>query len=116
MLRLRVPQLVYAADELTVKPKDDDDQMMGMKSRELKKMGKLGGQLLGAQIDWNLYIKKYDAVPREQLVKTIADKLLQIPSGVTEETLKKHTDASTRENFIKTATIQLMSTPEYQLC
>jgi len=116
MLRLRVPQLVYAADELTVKPKDDDDQMMGMKSRELKKMGKLGGQLLGAQIDWNLYIKKYDAVPREQLVKTIADKLLQIPSGVTEETLKKHTDGSTRENFIKTATIQLMSTPEYQLC
>ena len=116
MLRLRIPQLVYAADELTVKPKDDDDQMMGMKSRELKKMGKLGGQLVGAQIDWNLYIKKYDAVPREQLVKTIADKLLQIPSGVTEETLKKHTDASTRENFIKTATIQLMSTPEYQLC
>ena len=116
MLRLRIPQLVYAADELTVKPKDDDDQMMGMKSNELKKMGKLGGQLVGAQIDWNLYIKKYEAVPREQLVKTIADKLLQIPSGVTEETLKKHTDASTRENFIKTATIQLMSTPEYQLC
>jgi hypothetical protein len=71
MLRLRIPQLVYAADELTVKPKDDDDQMMGMKSNELKKMGKLGGQLVGAQIDWNLYIKKYEACPESNWLKLL---------------------------------------------
>jgi hypothetical protein len=32
MIRLRIPQLIYAADELNMTPKDDDDQMMGMKT------------------------------------------------------------------------------------
>jgi len=30
--------------------------------------------------------------------------------------MKNYVDANSRESFIKTATIQLMSTPEYQLC
>jgi uncharacterized protein (DUF1800 family) len=116
MLRLRIPQLIYRADELAVSPKDDDDQMMGMKDKELKKMGKLGGQLVGAKIDWNMYVQKFEAVPREQLITSIAGKLLQSPAGVADEVLKKHVDASSRESYIKSATIQLMSTPEYQLC
>lgn len=116
MLRLRLPQLIYAADELTVKPKDDDDQMMGRMDKNLKSMGKLGGQLVGAQIDWNLYIKKYEGVPREQLVPAIAAKLLQTKAGVSNEVFQSHADSTTRDSYIKTATIQLMSTPEYQLC
>jgi hypothetical protein len=35
---------------------------------------------------------------------------------VSENILSKYIDASSRESYIKTATIQLMSTPEYQLC
>jgi len=31
MMRMRIPQLINDGDELNVKPKDDDDQMMGMK-------------------------------------------------------------------------------------
>ncbi len=29
MMRMRIPQLINDGDELNVKPKDDDDQMMG---------------------------------------------------------------------------------------
>ena len=29
MLRLRIPQMIYVSEELHMKPKDDDDQMMG---------------------------------------------------------------------------------------
>jgi uncharacterized protein (DUF1800 family) len=116
MLRLRLPQLLYAADELTIKPKDDDDQMMGIKDKNLRKMGKLGGQLIGAKIDWNLYVKRYESVPRDQLLKTISGKLLQTKAGISENVLLKHIDANSRENFIKSATIQIMSMPEYQLC
>lgn len=116
MLRLRLPQLIYAADELTVKPKDDDDQMMGRMDKNLKSMGKLGGQLVGAQIDWNLYIKKYESVAREQLVQSIADRLLQTKAGVSNDIFKSHADASSRDSYIKSVTIQIMSTPEYQLC
>jgi len=116
MLRLRLPQLVYAADELTVKPKDDDDQMMGMQDKQLRKMGKLGGQLVGAQVDWNSYVTKFSSVARDQLISSIAGRVLQTPTRIDEVTLKKHIDSSTRESYIKTVTVQLMSTPEYQLC
>jgi hypothetical protein len=30
--------------------------------------------------------------------------------------IEKYSDASSRESFIRTATVRLMSTPEYQLC
>ena len=116
MLRLRIPQLIYSTSELGIKPKDDDDQMMGMKDKKMKNMGKLGSQLIKAQIDWNLYLKKYDGVPREKIIQTIAGKLLQTKSGVSELVLKNYADPGNREGFIKTVTIQLMSTPEFQLC
>lgn len=61
-------------------------------------------------------MKKFDSVPREQLLAEISKALLQTTTGVNEGVIKKYTDSASRDNFIKTATIQLMSTPEYQLC
>jgi hypothetical protein len=124
MLRLRIPQMIYVSEELSMKPKDDDDQMMGrmdattarkINNKRAKANMKTGGQIIGL-IDWNLYLKKFESVPREKLLPELSSTLLQAPAGVSEETIKKFTDASSREKFIKTATIQLMSTPEYQLC
>jgi uncharacterized protein (DUF1800 family) len=122
MLRLRIPQLIYDNDELTMRPKDDDDQMMGMKDQSpLKKEGKKGpakkgGQIISASVDWESYIKKFEKVPREKLLTAIQNTLIQSPDGINTDLLNKYIDASSRESFIKTATIQLMSTPEYQLC
>lgn len=124
MLRLRIPQMIYVSEELHMKPKDDDDQMMGrmdattarkIDNKKAKGNMKTGGQIIGS-IDWNLYLKKFEGVPREKLLAELSSILLQTPGGVDEETIKKFTDSSSREKFIKTATIQVMSTPEYQLC
>jgi hypothetical protein len=41
---------------------------------------------------------------------------LQVKSRVPVDVLNQYTDQTGRENFIKTATLQVMSTPEYQLC
>ena len=116
MLRLRLPQLLYSTDELGMQPKDDDDQMMGMKDQKLKGMGKNGGQYINVDIDWAAYTKKFESIPREKLLKEIAGRLLQVPQNVGEDLIKKYADQNSRETFIKTATIQIMSTPEYQLC
>lgn len=116
MLRLRLPQLLYSTDELGMQPKDDDDQMMGMKDQKLKGMGKNGGQYINVDIDWAAYTKKFESIPREKLLKEIAARLLQVPQNVGEDLIKKYADQNSRETFIKTATIQIMSTPEYQLC
>jgi uncharacterized protein (DUF1800 family) len=117
MFRLRIPQLIYDNDEVGLSPKDDDDQMMGMKDmKKMGKMGKKGGQVISAAVDWDTYLKKIEKVPREKLLSSIAGILLQGAEPVNEKILGKYIDASSREAFIKTATIQLMSTPEYQLC
>ena len=116
MLRLRLPQLLYSTDELAMKPKDDDDQMMGMKDQRMKGAGKAGGQLINVDIDWASYVKKFESVPREKLLREISGRLLQVPQNVNDDVIKKYSDQGSRESFIKTATIQIMSTPEYQLC
>jgi hypothetical protein len=127
---MRIPKLINDKDEMNVKPKDDDDQMMGRKDDEMKGPGKngkegVGRQMINANIDWSLYIKKFVRQPadsfgenteKEKLVDSISKILLQTKSGVSNDIIKQYADAGSRESFIKTATIQIMSTPEYQLC
>jgi uncharacterized protein (DUF1800 family) len=132
MMRMRLPQLINDEDEMNIKPKDDDDQMMGRSSaslrmdagdQPLRKPGGGGGAMAGmrrqqinANVDWNLYIKNLEKVARENLVDTMSKSLLQVKSSVSNDTISQYTDASSRDSFIKSATIQIMSTPEYQLC
>jgi uncharacterized protein (DUF1800 family) len=117
MLRMRIPQMISMKDEITMKPKDDDDQMMGMKDKALpKKNGYKGGQLIAATVDWTSFLKKFEKTPREKLLVEVSNVLLQVRGGVNEAILTKYVDAASRESFIKSATIQVMSTPEYQLC
>ena len=128
MMRLRIPELIYAGDVFKMKPKDDDDQMMGMKDKDsgeaddnnsVPNVGKRNngkGQQIMATINWGSYIKQFEPVARENLVSSISTILLQTNTAVGADILKSYTDASSRESFIKTTTIQLMSTPEYQLC
>ena len=127
MMRMRLPQLINDEDEINVKPKADDDQMMGRPSASLrmnddvimKKPGSGNGlkrQQINANVDWNLYVKNLEKVPREELVDTMSKLLLQVRSSISSNVISQYADAGSRDNFIKSATIQIMSTPEYQLC
>lgn len=121
MMRMRIPQLINERDEFNVKPKSDDDQMMGRGDDEMRpkqdgsKMGK-AGRVINAEIDWTQYLDYYSKAPREQLINDIASSLLQTRKAVSGDVIAQYADASSKESFIKTATIQIMSTPEYQLC
>lgn len=123
MLRMRIPQMLNDRDDFNVKPKDDDDQMMGRKNdpdedpkaKALSSTKRLNRPLI-VNIDWSLYTKYFESTPREGLLATISSNLLQVKSQVKPELITGYADNSGRENFIKTATLQVMSTPEYQLC
>jgi uncharacterized protein (DUF1800 family) len=122
MMRMRIPQMLNDRDEFNIKPKDDDDQMMGRPSNNddpkaggQKALGRLN-KPIQVDIDWSLYTKNFESTPRESLLPTISDNLLQVKSRVNPELIKQFSDQTGRENFIKTVTLQLMSTPEYQLC
>lgn len=119
MMRMRIPLLINDADEMNVKPKDDDDQMMGRQNNDNGKSMKgliPRKQVINANIDWSLYINSFEKTEKDKLVDSISRLLLQTKKGADTELIKQYTDASSRENFIKTATMQIMSTPEYQLC
>ena len=123
MMRMRIPQMLNDKDEFNVKPKDDDDQMMGRmnnpdedpKATAMQSLKRLNKPVL-VNIDWSLYTKKYESIPRESLQANISSILLQTKSQVNPDVIKQYSDNSGRENFIKTVTLQIMSTPEYQLC
>ncbi|HEX6846155.1 MAG TPA: DUF1800 domain-containing protein [Chitinophagaceae bacterium] len=118
MLRMRIPLLINDVDELNVKVKDDDDQMMGRKIQEekMKSMGIAKRSVIKANIDWKEYLKHFEKVQKEQLIGSIASNLFQTKNNVSNELIMHYADVGSRQSFIKTATLQLMSTPEYQLC
>jgi hypothetical protein len=116
---MRIPQLISDNDELNVKPKDDDDQMMGRKDEPNKvittKRSK-GAKPINAKVEWKTYISNFEKTPKEKLLKEMMEVLLQTNKGVSEAVINEYVNKNSREDFIKTATIQIMSTPEYQLC
>jgi uncharacterized protein (DUF1800 family) len=123
MMRMRFPQLINDSDVLNIKPKDDDDQMMGRKDEDEtvmntknNKLNRRMGKPINAEIDWNSYFKNFDGIPREEIVSVISENLLEVKKGVGKNIITDYADSSSRDSFIKTATIQVMSTPEYQLC
>lgn len=118
MLRMRIPLLINDVDELNLKVKDDDDQMMGRKNAEdgEKMKGIAKRSIVRANIDWKTYVDHFEKVQREQLVGSLASNLLQTKTVVNAELIKQYANSESKESFIRSATLQLMSTPEYQLC
>lgn len=115
MLRLRIPQILSANDALDIMPKADDDVQMGMMEMAAKKIKETikGGT---AQIDWVPVNKIFEKIQREKLLENIADTVLQTKSQVSNAVLDKYVNTASRENYIKSAVVNLMATPEYQLC
>jgi uncharacterized protein (DUF1800 family) len=118
MMRMRIPQMLNDQDEMNVRPKDDDDQMMGRKDGQPgnARAAVRQGKPILVDINWKPYVKGFESTRKENLLADMRGKLLQVGSRVPGEVLNAYTDQTGRENFIRTVTLQLMSTPEYQLC
>lgn len=119
MVRLQIPQVLTANDSISIRPKNDDDVNMGQVMEEEVRLKKnkiytdRGGTAL---IDWKMVNRIFESTSRENLSQKIQDSLLQTNSRISVSVLNKYLNADSRENFIKSAIINLMSTPEYQVC
>lgn len=122
MVRLRLPQLFANNDELNVRPKTDDDVMGGRTEGGEPNVNKPKRAFAGvgkpvfATVNWEGYTKIFETVPRDQLLTALQAALLQVPLHTAQKTVQQFADSSSREALIKSATVRLMSTPEYQLC
>jgi uncharacterized protein (DUF1800 family) len=112
MFRMRIPQILTNADEFIIRPKDDDDVMMGLEGVDKKpKVNQLH-----VTVDWAGVVKVFDKTSKENLMKKVSDVVLQTKDTIPSTILNRYLDNSSREAFIKTTMVELMSTPEYQLC
>lgn len=123
MLRMRLPQLFNDNDEFNLSPKSDDDQMMGREdgdkvpARNPKNNQKVRGmRTIEANLEWKDMYRYLSATERGKLENTIAASLLQTNRAVSAALVRRFADETDREAFIRSVTLQYMSTPEYQLC
>jgi uncharacterized protein (DUF1800 family) len=112
MFRLKLPQLLASSGRLLLSPKADDDVMMGKEGVEDTKPG----QNISVDIDWNSVFKVFADTSSENLSRRINDVILQTKTSVNPNVLKRYSNNTSREEFIKSTIVELMSTPEYQLC
>ena len=118
MLRLHIPQILTANEAINIRPKADDDLMMGqMKPDNSKqKIRNFGGKDASAVVDWEMTVKVFEKVSRNNLLPEIFNTVLQTKSNISSGLISKYLDTGSREAYIKTAIIYLISTPEYQVC
>lgn len=110
MLRLRIPQLLYTNQTLDVRGKTDDDQQMGQAAK---------GQLrrLSAILDWQPATKLFSKTVDNQLIADISQYLWAVPAkSHSLDIVREHSDRSNRASLLQTGMVQLMATPEYQVC
>ena len=111
MLRMRLPLLLSNADEFNVGAKDDDDMMMGMGKR---REGMMQQMVLTSK--WDEVFSAFADTRREQLPSAIQACLLQLPVGANQAVITRFSDNRSRESFIRSHMLHVMSMPEYQLC
>jgi len=118
LFRMRLPQIIYYSEKVTTRPKDMPDELTNTYSG--KNMSdqfiKNFARRVDASVNWKDYIDSFKTVPDDQLPHTVADALLTDGQRINGSLLNKYADHTSRENYIKSLTIDLMSSPEYQLC
>lgn len=112
MTRMRLPQTLTNSEDFAIRPKDDDDVMMGMEGVD-KKQAK---NIIHVTVDWQGVIKNFEDIQKNNLLNHINEIVLQTSSRIAGPVIENYLDKASREGFIKTDIVDLMSTPEYQLC
>jgi ferredoxin-fold anticodon binding domain-containing protein len=109
---MKLPQILTNSEEFLIAPKDDDDVMMGKEGAD--KMVK--ANQLNVNVDWTSVLDAFNKVKKENLQQKVNDLVLQTKNSINPNVLKRYLDNTSREGFIKSSMVELMSTPEYQLC
>jgi hypothetical protein len=119
MFRLKMPEYIFNAAEFEVTPKDDQDsiEMQMMMGDQMAYASQTTVSKLNMTADWQDYINSFSDLDDKQLFDEITDYLIQpLNRDVSNDMLQNYANTDSREGFIKSLTVRVMSLPEYQLC
>lgn len=115
MLRMKLPEILFKSSELQFEMKEDP-QEMGEMVNKMKPKDKALYKKVKTSIDISEYISALGSKDNEEILKTLSDNILmKAPGSETMNAVKKYIDTSTKENFIESSIMRLLSVPEYQL-
>lgn len=118
LFRMRLPQIIYYSEEITTRPKDMPDELTNTytKNNPSDEFVRNFAKRVQAKVNWDVYLNSFKDIPEDQLPTAIADALLTNAQKANSQLLNKFADNSSIENYIKSLSIDIMSSPEYQLC
>lgn len=118
LMRMQVPLVWASKDVLRMMTKSDDDVEMGSEDEGSRKKREenLFKRVGSAEWSWKKLYSNYERITRENLFNTMATDFLQSKNYPKKSVIEAHVDHSSREHYISSTVIQLMSTPEYQVC
>ena len=119
MFRLKMPEYIFNAAEFEVTPKvdqDDIEEQMMMNSEQPYAAQRTVNKL-NLAADWQSYINSFSDVQDKQVFNEVFDYLVQpLNCSVSADMLQNYANTGSREEYIKSITVRLMSLPEYQMC
>jgi hypothetical protein len=111
MYRLRIPRMLHDNSDDAIAAKQDDDVMMGQ--MENKRNQNAGGKV-NVTINWKSIFARFEKNSRPELPASMIKEVL-LSSNTDISKVMAFADNTSRESFIQSGIIQLMSTPEYQM-
>jgi len=119
MLRLKIPSLIKSDETIDMKPKANDDIQMGQKEilQTGTKKKKSGGYQILAGIDWSVLLKALGEKDKFAILQKVKSLLIQTCGNkIADAVIIGNKPDEDLIQFTRRITIELMSTPEYQLC
>lgn len=117
LFRMRLPQIVYYSEAVTIRPKDMPDELTDTYSGKnmSDQFVRNFARKVDSTVDWDAYLQSFKDIPDAGLPSAVADALLSDSTRTDLKLLDRYADHSSRENLIKSLSIDVMSSPEYQL-
>jgi hypothetical protein len=69
-----------------------------------------------AEVNWDTFVSHFENISPSKLPANIIQFVLQTSATASSRVATTYADGAQKGTFIKSLTIRLMSTPEYQLC
>jgi len=117
MTRLRIPQMMQH-DNVNISAKTDDDIQMGMQNEKMSRIKKMKDDTTGfADVHWGKFAEHFKKTPDKDLYDTLHNTILQTAKNKIDIGYAGiGTGKQSREEYIQSTTLELMCTPEYQIC
>ncbi|MBX7045515.1 MAG: DUF1800 domain-containing protein [Ignavibacteria bacterium] len=131
MFRMKLPEVLFKSSELEFSVKDmpdEENEDMKMENEKMtdkpNKKNKDGSskekkffKQIRTDINLSEYHKAFGMYDKEELANNLSDFVLQKNiDSKTKKLAMTYSDISSKENFIESMIMRLMSLPEYQLC